>query len=147
MSHQMDDEPTYKKHQLKEPPVWKPYHWADKIIHKEKHRQVIIANAVVKKWNELVSKKFEKLKAQQFVSDSPYGDDRVSESLWDNDQFYYLREMEQESQAVSADEYILEFGNQTLQQIKNAIENSFKVFWDGSVSIFRDAVLVSIINK
>lgn len=51
-----------KKKEFKEPPVWKPYHWADKIIHKEKSRTVILQNNSLSIWNQKVEENWNKVK-------------------------------------------------------------------------------------
>ena len=48
---------------------------------------------------------------------------------------------------IHEDEYVLEFGHLTRTQIQREIEASFKLFWDGSISPFKDAVLASETNK
>jgi len=41
----------------------------------------------------------------------------------------------------------LEFGEKTMVMLEQAIDNSFKLFWDGSISLFKQCVLASQNNK
>lgn len=43
--------------------------------------------------------------------------------------------------------YVLSYGPKTIGAIQDAIRTSFKLFWDGSVSMFQDTVLSSKNNK
>jgi len=42
--------------------------------------------------------------------------------------------------------YVLEYGPKTYEQL-NDIECHFKLFWDGSLSLYKDNVLSSAFNK
>lgn len=44
-------------------------------------------------------------------------------------------------------EYTLQFGPNTMNEIQGALEHSFKVFWDGSISLYKDTVYSSSNNK
>lgn len=43
--------------------------------------------------------------------------------------------------------YVLAYGPKTIRAIQEAIRLSFKLFWDGSISMFQDTVLSSSNNK
>lgn len=43
--------------------------------------------------------------------------------------------------------YVLCFGPKTVRAIQSAIAKSFKLFWDGSISMYRDTFLSSANNK
>ena len=49
--------------------------------------------------------------------------------------------------SIPEDHYVLSYGPKTIKAIQNAIRLSFKLFWDGSVSMFQDTVLSSKNNK
>jgi 3-phosphoglycerate kinase len=49
--------------------------------------------------------------------------------------------------AIPEDHYILAYGPKTVKAIQSAIRLSFKLFWDGSISMFKDTVLSSKNNK
>lgn len=42
---------------------------------------------------------------------------------------------------------MLAYGPKTMRNLKQAVNYSFKLFWDGSVSMFQDTVLSSQNNK
>ena len=44
-------------------------------------------------------------------------------------------------------EFTLQYGPNTMYEISNALEHSFKVFWDGSISLYKDTVFSSSNNK
>ena len=48
---------------------------------------------------------------------------------------------------LNPEEYLLGYGPKTLSALKNAIKTSFKVFWDGSISMYMDTALSSANNK
>ena len=43
--------------------------------------------------------------------------------------------------------YVLCYGPKTISLIQNSINNSFKLFWDGSVSMYNETILSSSNNK
>jgi len=48
---------------------------------------------------------------------------------------------------LNPEEYLLQYGPKTLAALKNAIRTSFKLFWDGSISIYQETALSSTNNK
>ena len=48
---------------------------------------------------------------------------------------------------MSPDELILQYGPETMSELAYLISHSFKVFWDGSISLFKDTVHSSTNNK
>ena len=42
----------------------------------------------------------------------------------------------EEGQSAVADAYLLQYGPKTLAALQNAVRTSFKLFWDGSISIY-----------
>ena len=44
-------------------------------------------------------------------------------------------------------EFALQYGPNTIHEISEALEHSFKVFWDGSISLYKDTVFSSSNNK
>ena len=42
---------------------------------------------------------------------------------------------------------MLEYGEQTRNKFVSVLESTFKFFWDGSLSIIKDAILASEFNK
>lgn len=52
-----------------------------------------------------------------------------------------------EGDFIQEDEYALEYGEATTQNMVRELEESFKFLWDGSISFFKDAVLASQTNK
>lgn len=48
---------------------------------------------------------------------------------------------------MHGNEFALQFGPQTMEEIQGALEHSFKFFWDGSVSLYKDTVFSSSNNK
>ena len=48
---------------------------------------------------------------------------------------------------ANPDHYVLEYGEQTRNTFVNTLESTFKFFWDGSLSIIKDAILASEFNK
>jgi len=42
---------------------------------------------------------------------------------------------------------VLAYGPKTMRSLKQAVNQSFKLFWDGSISMFQDTVLSSQNNK
>ena len=45
------------------------------------------------------------------------------------------------------DEFLLQYGPQTISELGHLISHSFKVFWDGSISLYKDTVSSSTNNK
>lgn len=54
---------------------------------------------------------------------------------------------EEEGPSIPQDHYVLSFGPKTVKAIQDAVRLSFKLFWDGSISLFSDNVLASVNNK
>lgn len=48
---------------------------------------------------------------------------------------------------LNPEEYLLGYGPKTLNALTNAVKTSFKVFWDGSISMYMDTALSSVNNK
>lgn len=48
---------------------------------------------------------------------------------------------------LNPEEYLLQYGPKTVNALKNAVRTSFKVFWDGSISMFMDTAYSSANNK
>lgn len=48
---------------------------------------------------------------------------------------------------LSPEESLLQYGPKTLAALHNAIRTSFKLFWDGSISLFQETALSSSNNK
>merc|ERR1712084_51580 len=53
----------------------------------------------------------------------------------------------QVKEAMHGNEFALQFGPQTMDEIQAALEHSFKFFWDGSISLYKDTVFSSSNNK
>ena len=51
------------------------------------------------------------------------------------------------SPRLPREEFLIQFGPTTLADVVNQISHSFKLFWDGSISLFRDTTLSSTNNK
>jgi hypothetical protein len=45
------------------------------------------------------------------------------------------------------DEHLLQYGPKTLNSLCEAVESSFKIFWDGSISLYQDTAKSSTNNK
>lgn len=52
-----------------------------------------------------------------------------------------------EEPKIGEETYVLLLGPKTVKAIQRAVRLSFKLFWDGSVSLFKDTVLSSSNNK
>jgi hypothetical protein len=52
-----------------------------------------------------------------------------------------------ENMVIGDNQYILQYGPKTIDYIMKAIDQSFKLFWDGSISMNIDTVLSSKNNK
>ena len=48
---------------------------------------------------------------------------------------------------MEPDDFILQYGPETMNELGHLINHSFKVFWDGSVSLYKDTVHSSTNNK
>ena len=48
---------------------------------------------------------------------------------------------------MKADDFLLQYGPQTMAELGHLIGHSFKVFWDGSISLYKDTVSSSTNNK
>lgn len=49
--------------------------------------------------------------------------------------------------AMNADEVMLQYGPETISELSHLLKHSFKVFWDGSISLYKDTVSSSTNNK
>ena len=49
--------------------------------------------------------------------------------------------------AMSAEEVMLQYGPETMAELGHLLKHSFKVFWDGSISLYKDTVSSSTNNK
>lgn len=56
-------------------------------------------------------------------------------------------EEKDESVTISMTDYVLQYGPKTVQAIIDATNSSFKLFWDGSISLFKDTAHSSKNNK
>jgi hypothetical protein len=91
---------------VKEP--WKPYHWADKIIHKEKHRTVNLKVLVYKKWGKFVEDKWDKIVADEKIDTYNYYNS-YNHSRVCGLHHVYINDVVEEDQ-IADDEYVLEYG-------------------------------------
>ena len=48
---------------------------------------------------------------------------------------------------MNTSDYILQFGPKTIDAIMSAVNDSFKIFWDGSISMHKETVHSSTNNK
>lgn len=48
---------------------------------------------------------------------------------------------------MHGNEFALQYGPSTMSEIVQALDSSFKVFWDGSISLYKDTVFSSSNNK
>ena len=53
----------------------------------------------------------------------------------------------QVKEAMHGNEFAVQFGPNTVDEITSALEHSYKVFWDGSISLHKDTVHSSSNNK
>jgi len=53
----------------------------------------------------------------------------------------------QVKEAMHGNEFALQYGPSTMAEITQALDGSFKVFWDGSISLYKDTVFSSSNNK
>ena len=53
----------------------------------------------------------------------------------------------QVKEAMHENEFALQYGPMTIHDISEALEHSFKIFWDGSISLYKDTVFSSSNNK
>jgi hypothetical protein len=49
--------------------------------------------------------------------------------------------------ALVSDEYLLQYGPKTLAALQQAVRTSFKLFWDGSISMYQETTHSSTNNK
>lgn len=49
--------------------------------------------------------------------------------------------------AMNAEHYLIQYGPKTMDALYYAINNSFKLLWDGSISMFRETTKSSSTNK
>ena len=48
---------------------------------------------------------------------------------------------------MNPEEFMLQYGPDTVAELSQLLSNSFKVFWDGSISLYKDTVMSSTNNK
>lgn len=48
---------------------------------------------------------------------------------------------------MNPDEFLLQYGPDTMKELSHLISHSFKVFWDGSISLYKDTMSSSTNNK
>ena len=48
---------------------------------------------------------------------------------------------------MNPDEYLLQYGPETMAELNHLLGQSFKVFWDGSISLYKDTAFSSTNNK
>lgn len=58
-----------------------------------------------------------------------------------------LEETKDETVVISERDYVLQFGPKTVDAIVEAVNTNFKLFWDGSVSMFNDTAHSATNNK
>jgi len=49
--------------------------------------------------------------------------------------------------AMNAEEVMIQYGPETMVELANLLQHSFKVFWDGSISLYKETVSSSTNNK
>ena len=58
-----------------------------------------------------------------------------------------LEETKTASVKMQQSEFVLQYGPQTMEELQHLVGHSFKVFWDGSISLYKDTVMSSTNNK
>lgn len=53
----------------------------------------------------------------------------------------------EKSAQMKADEVVIQYGPETIKELHKLLKSSFKVFWDGSISLYKDTVHSSTNNK
>ena len=48
---------------------------------------------------------------------------------------------------MRAEDMVLQYGPETMSELSHLLKHSFKVFWDGSISLYKDTVHSSTNNK
>jgi hypothetical protein len=48
---------------------------------------------------------------------------------------------------LNPEEYLIQFGPKTLDQLTRAVRTTYKLFWDGSISLYQDTAYSSSNNK
>lgn len=48
---------------------------------------------------------------------------------------------------MNTEDFVLQYGETTMSELGHLLKNSFKVFWDGSVSLYKDTAFSSTNNK
>mmetsp|Transcript_10128 Transcript_10128/g.13754 ORF Transcript_10128/g.13754 Transcript_10128/m.13754 type:complete len:103 (+) Transcript_10128:1904-2212(+) len=48
---------------------------------------------------------------------------------------------------MNAEEVMIQYGPETMAELANLLQHSFKVFWDGSISLYKETVSSSTNNK
>jgi 3-phosphoglycerate kinase len=56
-------------------------------------------------------------------------------------------EEEDTGPTINSDHFVLGYGPKSIEAIKTAIKQSFKLFWDGSIGMFLETALSSSNNK
>lgn len=126
----MDEDPKLKQKEL-----WKPFHWADKIVDKNKCRTVNLQYKISDAFKLLIN---DYCNSNKIDSDEQYN--IISE-------YSYLMSDLDSGDKIEHDEYVFEFGDQTVDVLCQEMEKSFKMLWDGSISIMKDTILASKNNK
>ena len=73
-------------------------------------------------------------KEQEEAEEDKEGENAAEESKLD------VKQME-------PDDFILQYGPETMSELGHLINHSFKVFWDGSISLYKDTINSSTNNK
>ena len=58
-----------------------------------------------------------------------------------------VEESKAEIRQMDPDDFILQYGPETMSELGHLIGHSFKVFWDGSISLYKDTIHSSTNNK
>jgi len=54
---------------------------------------------------------------------------------------------ESKTPQMNTEEFVLQYGPETMAELSHLLAHSFKVFWDGSISLYKDTVTSSTNNK
>lgn len=149
-------------------PSLKPSHWADASILYGFSKTVDLEAQIQKKFDAAYSKATMKPK-QQSVESSAVNLNAAEQSLKelnsattqqvsgqqekapDADEQKQAENAEEEEEDAPAEEeknipeghYLLGYGPKTIEMVQQAIDSSFKLFWDGSVGMYIDTVIAS----
>ena len=58
-----------------------------------------------------------------------------------------VEESRVEIKQMDPDDFILQYGPETVSELGHLLAHSFKVFWDGSISLYNDTIYSSTNNK